>query len=58
MKYIIEVETIGDGDIFNTDLMRSITTHGDDRVVLENCYVVNNLQVVDDSPIQPYANLN
>lgn len=58
MKYIIEIETIGDGDIFNTDLVRSITTHGEDRIILEDCYVVNNLKVVDDSPIQPETHFN
>jgi hypothetical protein len=58
MKYIIEIETVGDGDIFNTELMMSITTHGEDRVILEDCYVVNNLKVIDDSPIQPFVNLN
>lgn len=48
VKYLVEIEVVGDGDIFNTDLVRSITSHGDDRVILENCYTANFIQLIEN----------
>lgn len=49
-KWTVEIEVVGDGDIFNTNLMKSITTHGEERVIVEDCYVVNNIQMIEDKP--------